>query len=96
MTTCFELPEECNVYQSENTQLALRQWVAEQSAPETNVLLVSAARVAEVDGTAIQLLASLGQPGVRWQLTEASEVFAKACTRMGLTDWLPENAREQV
>ena len=96
MSPCFELPEECNVYHAEETQTALREWVERNPPSAQAPLEISAARVAEIDGTALQLLASLSRAGFPWKLTGASNAFTNACDRMGLSDWVMEQANEQV
>lgn len=96
MSNCFELPEECNVYHAEETQTALREWVARQEPAAQTVLEISAAKVAEIDGTALQLLASLTRSGLKWKLSGASNAFVHACDRMGLSAWVMEQANEQV
>jgi ABC-type transporter Mla MlaB component len=84
----FELPSELNIYGAIETRDALLAWVTEQSAKSQDTLEISAKDVGEVDGSGLQLLASLSNMEQSWHLVEASEVFIEACRTMGLTQWL--------
>ena len=84
----FELPAELNIYSALETRDALLAWVVEQSAKGKDYLEVSARDVAEVDGSGLQLLASLANSEHSWHLVEASTVFVDACRTIGLTQWL--------
>jgi ABC-type transporter Mla MlaB component len=84
----FELPAELNIYGALETRDALLAWVSEQSAKGRDFLEVSARDVSEVDGSGLQLLASLSNGDISWRLVEASEVLEDACRIMGLSAWL--------
>jgi ABC-type transporter Mla MlaB component len=84
----FELPSELNIYSALETRDALLAWVAAQATKGRDVLEISARDVAEVDGSGLQLLASLANGETPWRLVEASTPFMEACRTMGLADWL--------
>ena len=84
----FELPAELNIYSALETRDALLAWVVEQSAKGKDYLEVSARDVAEVDGSGLQLLASLANSEHSWHLVEASVPFMAACRTLGLGKWL--------
>jgi ABC-type transporter Mla MlaB component len=84
----FELPAELNIYGAIDTRDALLAWVTEHSAKTPDTLEISAKDVAEIDGSGLQLLASLSNMEQSWHLVEASEVFIEACRTMGLEQWL--------
>ena len=84
----FELPAELNIYSALETRDTLLAWVAEQTAQGRDVLEVSARDVAEVDGSGLQLLASLSGGDTPWRVVEASTAFADACRTIGLGAWL--------
>jgi hypothetical protein len=84
----FELPAELNIYSALETRDALLAWVAEQAAKGRDLLEVSARDVAEVDGSGLQLLASLANGETPWRLVEASAPFIDACRTIGLLDWI--------
>jgi hypothetical protein len=86
----FELPSELNIYSALETRDTLLAWVAAQAAKGRDVLEVSARDVAEVDGSGLQLLASLANGETPWRLVEASTPFTEACRTIGLTDWLDD------
>ena len=88
MSTPFELPAELNIYSALETRDALLAWAADQHSHGTDHLEVSAREVAEVDGSGLQLLASLGNAEPRWRLVEASAVFMEACNTLGFGHWL--------
>jgi ABC-type transporter Mla MlaB component len=88
MNERFELPAELNIYSALETRDALLSWVAVQAPKGQEYLEISARDVQEVDGSGLQLLAALGHGEQRWQLVEASEVFAEACRTMGFSNWL--------
>ena len=88
MSTPFELPEEMTIYSAVETRDALLAWVTEQSAKSSKLLEISASNVSEIDGSGLQLVASLANMGQPWQLIDPSEAFADACKTMGLSAWL--------
>jgi len=87
MAERFELPSELNIYSALEVRDALLAWVAEHSA-KSDVLVVSAASVAEVDGSGLQLLAALSNMDQPWRLVEPSDTFIEACKTLGLTQWI--------
>jgi len=84
----FELPAELNIYGAQETRDALLAWVTEQTAKGRELLEVSARDVSEVDGSGLQLLASLSNGDTPWHLVEPSDALLDACRTMGLGDWL--------
>ena len=84
----FDLPSELNIYGVLETRDSLLAWVSEHVALGTEILEISARDVSEVDGAGLQLLAALSNMGAPWKLVEVSEVFQKACSAMGLAEWL--------
>ncbi len=82
----FELPSELNIYSAMETRDALLAWV--QGAQGGEHLEISAREVAEVDGSGLQLLASLSHGQTPWRLVDASAAFVDACRILGLTQWL--------
>ena len=84
----FELPAELNIYSAQETRDALLSWSAGQTAKGADHLEVSARDVAEVDGSGLQLLASLGNMDQTWRLVDASAVFIDACNILGFGHWL--------
>lgn len=88
MSTPFELPAEMTIYGAVETRDALLNWVTEQSAQSAKVLEVSAAKVEEIDGAGLQLIAALSNTDQQWQLINPSPAFADACKAMGLNAWL--------
>lgn len=88
MTTPFMLPAELTIYSALDTRDALLTWVAEQTSNSEVALQVSAREVNEVDGSGLQLLASLSNMDLTWHLLDASEVFCEACRTMGLASWM--------
>ena len=90
MSKPFELPEELTIYSAVDTRDALLSWVAEQSAKSSKLLEVSAAKVREVDGSGLQLLASLSHMDQPWRLIEPSAVLLDAGQTLGLSAWLDE------
>jgi ABC-type transporter Mla MlaB component len=90
MTAPFELPEEMTIYSAIETRDALLAWVTEQSAKSAKLLQISGANVSEIDGSGLQLLASLAHMDQPWQLVEPSEALREAGKTMGLGDWLNE------
>lgn len=90
MSTPFELPEEMTIYSAVETRDALLAWVTEQTAKSSPVLEISAAKVREVDGSGLQLLASLSHTEQAWHLLNPSTPLVEACAQIGLSDWLAE------
>ena len=90
MSTPFELPEEMTIYSALETRDALLGWVTEQTAKSVKVLEISAAKVREVDGSGLQLLASLAHMDQPWHLMNPSNALLEACKTMGLGDWLDQ------
>jgi ABC-type transporter Mla MlaB component len=90
MSQAFELPEEMNIYSAVETRDALLAWVTEQTAKSAKLLEISGAKVREVDGSGLQLLASLSHSDQPWCLVDPSHALAEACTNIGLGDWLSE------
>jgi ABC-type transporter Mla MlaB component len=88
MSDRFELPAELNIYGALEIRDALLAWVTENTAKGGDYLEISARDVAEVDGSGLQLLASLSNMGQSWRLAEASTVFSDACRTLGFADWL--------
>lgn len=88
MSDRFELPAELNIYGALETRDALLAWVSENSSKGGDYLEVSARDVEEVDGSGLQLLASLSNMGQAWRLVEASNAFSDACRTLGFADWL--------
>lgn len=90
MSKPFELPEEMTIYSAIETRDALLAWVAEQSAKSARMLEISAARVREIDGSGLQLLASLAHMDQPWRLAQPSAPLLEACKTLGLSDWLDD------
>ena len=87
MNESFELPAELTIYSALETRDALLAWVAQHSTRGTSLLKVSARQVETVDGSGLQLLASLSNMDLQWKLVDCSEAFARACATLGLSDW---------
>lgn len=90
MSKSFELPEEMTIYSALETRDSLLAWVTEQSAKSSKLLHISGAKVSEIDGSGLQLLASLAHLDQPWQLVDPSKVLLEAANIMGLGDWLNE------
>lgn len=90
MSTPFELPEEMTIYSAVETRDALLAWVTEQAANSRPLLEISGANVREVDGSGLQLLASLSHTAQAWHLLHPSAPLVEACAHIGLSDWLVE------
>jgi anti-anti-sigma regulatory factor len=88
MSAPFELPAEMTIYSAVETRDALLSWVTEQSAKSVKVLDISAAKVEEIDGAGLQLIASLSNTDQPWQLVNPSRAFVDACKALGLQAWL--------
>ena len=91
MSTPFELPAEMTIYSAVEIRDALLSWVTEQSTKSTKLLEISAAKVEEIDGAGLQLIASLSNTEQPWQLVQPSHTFIDACKAMGLTAWLDKS-----
>ena len=90
MSKPFELPEEMTIYSAVETRDALLAWLTEQSAKSAKLLEISAAKVREVDGSGLQLLASLSHMDQPWRLIKPSAVLLDAGQTLGLSAWLDE------
>lgn len=88
MGDCYELPADLNIYSVLESRDALLKWVSERSAAAATPVLVSAAKVNEVDGSGLQLLASLTAAGLAWRVVDASPAFDLACRTLGFAQWL--------
>ena len=88
MGDCYELPAELNIYGVLDSRDALLKWVTERGAKAQGPILVSAAKVNEIDGSGLQLLASLTASGHPWRLVDASPAFELACRTLGFAQWL--------
>ena len=88
MSKRFELTPEWNIYSALESRDALLAWASAQTAKGHDMLEVSAANVAEIDGAGLQLLAALGNQEISWKLVDASEVFVEACKSLGFNDWV--------
>ena len=67
MSKPFELPEELTIYSALETRDALLAWVTTQTDKSAKLLEVSAAKVREVDGAGLQLVAALANMDQGWQ-----------------------------
>jgi anti-anti-sigma regulatory factor len=92
MSEPFELPAELNIYSVMEIRDALLAWVTEQGSQGVESLVISARKVAEVDGSGLQLLAALSNMQQTWQLVAPTEVFAEACRTLGFAHWLEAQA----
>jgi ABC-type transporter Mla MlaB component len=88
MRAPFDLPADLRIYSAIDTRDALLVWVAEEASAGHDYLQISARDVKEVDGSGLQLLASLSNLGAPWRLVESSESFDNACRLMGFGQWL--------
>jgi anti-anti-sigma regulatory factor len=92
MSTPFELPAEMTIYSAVEIRDALLGWVTEQSAKSAKVLEISAAKVEEIDGSGLQLVASLSNTDQPWRLRNPSAAFTDACKALGLQAWLDKSS----
>ena len=92
MSEPFELPTELNIYSALESRDALLAWVTEQTSKSGEALEISAAAVAEVDGSGLQLLAALSNMEHSWHLVESSAVFSEACRTLGFAHWLDKRS----
>ncbi len=90
MSKAFELPEEMTIYGALETRDALLAWVAEQGSESDKSLEISAAKVREIDGAGLQLLASLAHIDQPWVLSNPSAALLEACNTLGLSAWLDQ------
>jgi ABC-type transporter Mla MlaB component len=90
MSQAFELPEEMTIYSALETRDALLAWVTEQTAKSAKMMEISAARIREVDGSGLQLLASLSHTDQPWRLLNPSQALLDACAAIGMSQWLIE------
>ena len=84
----FELTPEWNIYGALESRDALLAWASEQSAKGNDMLEVSAAKVSEIDGSGLQLLAALTNQESSWKLVDASDAIVEACKSLGFNDWV--------
>jgi anti-anti-sigma regulatory factor len=92
MSNRFELPSELNIYSAQTSRDALQAWVSQCSAQGLDHLEVSAAQVSEVDGSGLQLMASMATTQPHWRLVQPSTAFAEACRTLGFAQWLQAQA----
>ncbi len=88
MNARFEFPTAVTIYNAIEIRDAMLAWASEQATQGTGYLQISARDVAEIDGSGLQLLASLSNMGQRWHLVDASTAFMQACRSMGFDHWL--------
>lgn len=91
MSAAFELPEELTIYTALETRDALLGWIATQEAKAVPTLDLSAAKVREVDGAGLQLLAALSHLEHPWRLLNVGATLSDAAQLLGLADWLNEH-----
>lgn len=91
MSQVFELPEEMTIYSAVDTRDALLAWLTGQAPKADKALDISAARVREIDGSGLQLLASLAHIDQAWQLLHPSATLQEACKTLGLAAWLDQH-----
>ncbi len=84
----FELSAEWNIYSAMESRDLLLAWASEQGNKGHDYLEVSAAKVREVDGAGLQLLAALSNQDIAWRLVDSSEAFSEACKSLGFGAWL--------
>ena len=88
MNYVYPLPEEFNVYRAEETLETLRAWLKHTPVAPGAQIDISAAQVAEIDGTGLQLLASLRRSGYQVRVIDPSPKFMAALESSGNTGWL--------
>lgn len=88
MKESYELPSELTIYGVLDARTALLAWLEEQADGPEDVVDISAAKVAEIDGAGLQLLAALSSMGQAWRLSDPSERFSDACRALGFGHWL--------
>lgn len=88
MSKRFDLPGELTIYSVMETRDALLAWAEAAKSESSGPLEISARDVTAVDGSGLQLLASLSNMEVTWWLVESSSAFDEACTTLGLQAWL--------
>jgi anti-anti-sigma regulatory factor len=89
MINRFELPPELNIYSAQTSRDALLAWAKQCRAQGLEQVQVCAAQVCEVDGSGLQLLASVATTLPQWRLVQPSPAFADACRTLGFAQWLP-------
>ncbi|OIN91952.1 MAG: hypothetical protein AUJ20_09065 [Comamonadaceae bacterium CG1_02_60_18] len=92
MSQAFELPEELTIYSAVETRDALLAWVTGQAAKSAKLLDISGAKVREVDGSGLQLLASLSHTDQPWRMVNPSPALTEACAHIGLGAWLQQQS----
>jgi len=92
MSHSFELPQELTIYSAVDTRDALLAWVAEQTAKSSTEFDISAAKVAEIDGSGLQLLTALSHLPQPWRLVNPSQAVTNACATLGLANWLVQHS----
>lgn len=92
MHHAFELPQELTIYSAVETRDALLAWVTGQTANDSQGLAISAAKVAQIDGSGLQLLTALTKLEQPWRLVDASPAVTNACATLGLADWLAQHS----
>jgi len=90
MSKPFELPQEMTIYSAVETRDALLAWITDETAKSSKRLQVSAQQVSEIDGSGLQLLASMAHSDQPWQLVNPSAVLQEACKTLGMSDWLDQ------
>ncbi len=90
MSKPFDLPQEMTIYSAVETRDALLAWVTEEVAKSSKLLQVSAAQVSEIDGSGLQLLASMAHVDQPWQLVNPSAALQEACKTLGMDAWLDQ------
>jgi anti-anti-sigma regulatory factor len=88
MSQPFELPQEMTIYSAMETRDALLAWITEQGTDSSQPLLISGAKVSDIDGSGLQLLASLVHLDQPWHLLAPSPALLEAGQTLGLSDWL--------
>ena len=84
----YPLPEEFNVYRSEETLETLRAWLKHTPVPAGAHIDFSASQVMEVDGTGLQLLAAMRRSGYQVRIIDPSPKIWAALQTSGTSDWL--------
>lgn len=99
----FELPAEFTIYSAQVCYDALLRCLdqSQYSEGDTNVLLVHAANVVQVDAAGLQILIALAKTQRPWQLVQPSAALQQACQDYGLHECLqqlsaPETAGEST
>jgi anti-anti-sigma regulatory factor len=89
------LPAELTIFTAAETRDLLLAQLAQAEA-EDLPLQVDAAEVLDVDGAGVQLLVALSRlcerDQRRWCLLSPTDALVRACTVLGLADWLARHA----